>query len=482
MTTSLHGSVLMTDPSLMADDEIPVFTQVRATDPASRFCFDEYRLSVMPTEPLITNADRAIEIVLREESGDFIPIMAGAEWTVGDLKAIAAIKSNMRLPLVQLSLNDTVLNDDDAELSDLGFENDVLLTLTKNAKFEIGQRLEAVDIRNPGLRCVASVLNIRYEGDRDILYLHFDGWSETYNYWTPVDSPNIAPCGTCQTRGVQLQKPRGLAFQDWSTYLQVNKYTPSPLEAFRNTNSSGFDEIHRRLPQRRLPQQLQIQQQRLRIQQQQQYIPSVYRPPAEPRLSDVDCSFDVTLRLESGDMQPLVVGMEWTIGELKAKILHATNIRNFTVTLESTGDELTVEPDSKLLSDTDISSEDVLTVKIETRFMTGQALEARDRKHPTYICVATIIDSRNAGTEIQLHFDGWSASYDYWTDIDTPDIAPVGTCGSMGYYLEPPRGLIFDSWQEYLSRNNREATPSEAFQTDVTYFSNGPHKSLTEFR
>lgn len=38
----------------------------------------------------------------------------------------------------------------------------------------------------------------------------------------------------------------------------------------------------------------------------------------------------------------------------------------------------------------------------------------------------------------QVHFDGWDSIYDYWTDVDSPDIHPAGWCTKTGHPLQPP--------------------------------------------
>lgn len=40
-------------------------------------------------------------------------------------------------------------------------------------------KLEAVDRKNPGLVCVASVADVI----DDCFLVHFDNWDDTYDYW-----------------------------------------------------------------------------------------------------------------------------------------------------------------------------------------------------------------------------------------------------------------------------------------------------------
>ena len=65
-------------------------------------------------------------------------------------------------------------------------------------------------------------------------------------------------------------------------------------------------------------------------------------------------------------------------------------------------------------------------------------IEAKDRKNPSLICVATITDIRNR--RMLIHFDGWSDDYNYWCTPDTTDIHPPMWCSKNGRKLEPPKG------------------------------------------
>lgn len=39
---------------------------------------------------------------------------------------------------------------------------------------------------------------------------------------------------------------------------------------------------------------------------------------------------------------------------------------------------------------------------------------------------------------LQVHFDGWSKEYDYWVDVDSPDLHPIGWCQKTGHPLQNP--------------------------------------------
>ncbi|TRY84580.1 hypothetical protein DNTS_001320 [Danionella cerebrum] len=71
--------------------------------------------------------------------------------------------------------------------------------------FQVGMKLEAVDKRNPILIRVATISDT--EDHR--VKVHFDGWSEEYDYWLDADSSELHPVGWCQKTGHPLQHPNG---------------------------------------------------------------------------------------------------------------------------------------------------------------------------------------------------------------------------------------------------------------------------------
>ncbi|XP_051968451.1 lethal(3)malignant brain tumor-like protein 2 isoform X1 [Xyrauchen texanus] len=71
--------------------------------------------------------------------------------------------------------------------------------------FTTGMKLEAVDLMEPRLVCVATVR--RCVGR--LLLLHFDGWEPEFDQWVDCQSPEIYPVGWCEVTGYQLQPPIG---------------------------------------------------------------------------------------------------------------------------------------------------------------------------------------------------------------------------------------------------------------------------------
>ncbi len=73
-------------------------------------------------------------------------------------------------------------------------------------EFKIGQKLEAVDPKNPYLICPATVKDIK----RDKLFISFDGWSHSSQFWCTFNSRDLFPCGWCKKSGHVLQPPGDL--------------------------------------------------------------------------------------------------------------------------------------------------------------------------------------------------------------------------------------------------------------------------------
>lgn len=66
-----------------------------------------------------------------------------------------------------------------------------------------GMKMEAVDIRNPILIRVATIVSINdYR-----MKIHFDGWSKIYDFTIDLESPDIHPPGWCSKAGYALQPP-----------------------------------------------------------------------------------------------------------------------------------------------------------------------------------------------------------------------------------------------------------------------------------
>lgn len=73
-------------------------------------------------------------------------------------------------------------------------------------EFKCGQKLEAVDPKNPHLICPATIKEV----NRDKILITFDGWSQSSQTWISFTSRDIFPCGFCKQSKHLLQHPGNL--------------------------------------------------------------------------------------------------------------------------------------------------------------------------------------------------------------------------------------------------------------------------------
>ncbi|XP_008832926.1 lethal(3)malignant brain tumor-like protein 4 [Nannospalax galili] len=99
---------------------------------------------------------------------------------------------------------------------------------------------------------------------------------------------------------------------------------------------------------------------------------------------------------------------------------------------------------------------------VPKEFQVGMKLEAVDRKNPSLVCVATIADI--VEDRLRVHFDNWDDSYDYWCDVNSPYVQPIGWCQENGRTLIAPQGYPNPkkfSWKHYLEATQTNAVPAE---------------------
>ena len=71
-------------------------------------------------------------------------------------------------------------------------------------QFQVNQKLEAIDPRNPSHYCVCTVIEVK--GYR--IRLNFDGFQYGYDFWRNANSPFIFPAGWTEKNGRYLDPPR----------------------------------------------------------------------------------------------------------------------------------------------------------------------------------------------------------------------------------------------------------------------------------
>lgn len=73
-----------------------------------------------------------------------------------------------------------------------------------NHGFEEGMMIEAVDLMQSRLVCVATITKIVGR----LLRIHFNGWDETFDQWCDCESPDLFPLGWCKLVGYPLEPPK----------------------------------------------------------------------------------------------------------------------------------------------------------------------------------------------------------------------------------------------------------------------------------
>uniref|UniRef100_H3AK66 L3MBTL histone methyl-lysine binding protein 1b n=1 Tax=Latimeria chalumnae TaxID=7897 RepID=H3AK66_LATCH len=282
--------------------------------------------------------------------------------------------------------------------------------------FKIGMRLEGLDPEHPSLFCVLTVSEV--QGYR--IRLHFDGYSECYDFWVNADSPDIHPISWCEKTGHKLLPPKGYKDGefDWPSYLKTCRAQGAPKSLFRSVNT-----------------------------------------PVTPS------GFRVGMKLEAVDRKNPTLMCVATIADMvdNRLLIHFDNwdqsydywcdasspyIRPVGYCQEA-GLPLTTPPDYKdpkrfswerYLGETASQAAPARAFKLRPPhgFQVNTKLEAVDKRNPILIRVATIVDRDDH--RIKLHFDGWNHNYDYWVDADSFDIHPVGWCSKTGHPLQLPLG------------------------------------------
>ena len=83
-------------------------------------------------------------------------------------------------------------------------------------------------------------------------------------------------------------------------------------------------------------------------------------------------------------------------------------------------------------------------------------MEAIDKKNSSLICVASVVDT--LGDKVLVHFDSWEDNYDYWCDMTSPLIHPIGYCEENDLVLSPPQGKALFLINRHSQMNTRALT------------------------
>ncbi|XP_056674738.1 lethal(3)malignant brain tumor-like protein 3 isoform X3 [Monodelphis domestica] len=280
--------------------------------------------------------------------------------------------------------------------------------------FKVGMKLEGVDPEHQSMYCVLTVAEVC--GYR--IKLHFDGYPDCYDFWVNADALDIHPVGWCEKTGHKLHPPKGYKEEEfnWQTYLKTCKAQAAPKSLFENQNTT--------------------------------VIPSGFR--VGMKLEAVDkknpafiCVATVT---DMVDNRFLVHFDNWDESydywcEAASPHIHPVGwCKEHRRTLITPPDYPNVKHFSwdKYLEETNSLPAPARAFKVKPAhgFQKKMKFEIVDKRNPVFVRVATVTDTDEH--RIKVHFDGWSNSYDYWIEADSPDIHPVGWCAKTGHPLQPP--------------------------------------------
>ncbi|XP_054273821.1 lethal(3)malignant brain tumor-like protein 3 isoform X2 [Macrosteles quadrilineatus] len=280
--------------------------------------------------------------------------------------------------------------------------------------FKQGMKLEGID---PEHQAIISVLTVaQVVGHR--IRLHFDGYPDCHDFWTNSYSPDIFPPGWCERNQHMLHPPRGYTSDNfsWNNYLKQCRAQPAPKSLFPRSNAA--------------------------------LCPSQFRvgmklEAVDRKNSSLICVASVASLIDNrllihfdswGDVYDY-----WT--DPSSPYIHPVGW------CEENGHDLT--PPNTYKNPATFSWDQYLketkSVAAPARafkprppnaFKIGMKLEAIDKRSPTVLRPATIVEVMEY--QIKITFDGYPEEFGYWVDDDCPDIHPVGWANKTGHPLKPP--------------------------------------------
>ncbi|KAL8220428.1 UNVERIFIED_CONTAM: Lethal(3)malignant brain tumor-like protein 3, partial [Gekko kuhli] len=250
--------------------------------------------------------------------------------------------------------------------------------------------------------------------------LHFDGYSECYDFWVNADSPDIHPVGWCEKTGHKLLPPKGCKEGEfnWASYLKNSKAQAAPKTLFKALSTpitpSGF----------RLGMKLEAVDKKNPSLMCVATITDMVDNRLLIHFDNWDESYDYWCDASSPYIRP--VGYCQETGTPLTTPAEYKDFKSFSWEkyLEETGSQAAPARAFKL--------------RPAHGFQANMKLEVVDKRNPMLIRVATITDKDDY--RLKIHFDGWDPIFDFWIDADSPDIHPMGWCAKTGHPLQLPLG------------------------------------------
>ncbi|KAM4797300.1 lethal(3)malignant brain tumor-like protein 4 isoform 2-T2 [Rhinophrynus dorsalis] len=282
--------------------------------------------------------------------------------------------------------------------------------------FKVGMKMEGIDQEHPSLYCVLTVVEV--QGYR--MRLHFDGYPDCYDFWVNADSLDIHPVGWCERTGHKLLPPKGYKDGEfnWASYLKHCKAQAAPKTFFKSYNTpvtpSGF-RVGMKLEavDRKNPSLLCVA-----------TIADIVENRLLIHFDSWDHGYDYWCDSSSPYIRPVGYCQESGISLTPPPEYKDPKTFSWETYLEKTGAQAAPARAFK--------------PRPPHGFQPQMKLEGVDKRNPMLIRVCSIVEREE--NRIKLHFDGWSPLYDFWVDVDSADIHPVGWCAKTGHPLQLPPG------------------------------------------
>lgn len=286
-------------------------------------------------------------------------------------------------------------------------------------RFEVGMKLEAIDPENNSKFCVCTVVQVL--GFR--IKLHFDKFGRIHDFWVNADSLDIFPPGWCTKTNRMLQVPRGCLVSSkfsWLQYLERSQGIAAPRGLFTHLNSSCNT--------------------------------NQFKIGMKLEADDVKNTSKICVATVADviDTRILIHFDGWDECydywiEIDSPFIHPINYHQTCEEKEIIGPPGWELPfrwtDYLLLTNSQAAMDSFFRTRKPIGFAKGMKLELVDRRNPTIIRPATVVNVNKYS--IKVLFDGWSPSYSYWIRDDSPDIHPIGWAENTGHSLEPPPSEYF---------------------------------------
>lgn len=105
---------------------------------------------------------------------------------------------------------------------------------------------------------------------------------------------------------------------------------------------------------------------------------------------------------------------------------------------------------------------------LESGFVKGMKLEVPNKCHTDTYWVASVI--MTCGPLLRLRYDGYEedTTADFWCDLMTSEIHPIGWCAQNNQILQPPEAIKdkFDDWREFLVKSLTGARTAPSYLLD----------------